>query len=155
MLRTLSFQLSPEAWPNLDTPPTRRYKPRTLDREATVVSRAEHHVAGPADDDAKDAALRARLDTLSKSLDANKEPASERSPVDDTSLGGAMSLGFRVLTEFVAGVGVGSLIGWQLDKWLHTSPALLIVFLTLGTGAGFWNVYRIAVKPTTRGPGPH
>ncbi len=112
-------------------------------------------MAGPADDDAKDAALRARLDTLSKSLDANKEPASERSPVDDTSLGGAMSLGFRVLTEFVAGVGVGSLIGWQLDKWLHTSPALLIVFLTLGTGAGFWNVYRIAVKPTTRGPGPH
>ena len=112
-------------------------------------------MAGQADDESDDAALRARLDTLSKSLDRNREPAGEKSPVDDTSLGGAMSLGFRVLTEFVAGIGVGTLVGWQLDKWLHTSPVLLIVFLALGTGAGFWNVYRIAVKPTTRGPGPH
>ena len=112
-------------------------------------------MAGQVDDESKDAALRLRLDSLSKSLDANKEPAKERSPVDNTSVGGAMSLGFRVLTEFVAGVGVGTLIGWQLDKWLHTSPILLIVFLTLGTAAGFWNVYRIAVKPTPRGPRPH
>jgi len=67
-----------------------------------------------------------------------------------------MSLGFRVLTEFVAGIGVGAVVGWQLDKWLKTSPILLIVFLTLGTAAGFWNVYRIAVKPTAgpRGRGP-
>ena len=111
-------------------------------------------MTGQADDELKDAALRARLDTLSKSLDANKEPVGESSPVDDASLGGAMSLGFRVLTEFVAGVVVGSLVGWQLDKWLHTSPALLIVFLTLGTAAGFWNVYRLAMKPSSRGRGP-
>jgi ATP synthase protein I len=106
------------------------------------------------DDEAHDAALRARLDTLSRSLDASKAPPDEKSPVEDTTLGGAMSLGFRVLTEFVAGVGVGALIGWQLDKWLHTSPVLLIVFLMLGTVAGFWNVYRLAVKPTARGRGP-
>ena len=62
-----------------------------------------------------------------------------------------MSLGFRVLTEFTAGIVIGAIIGWQLDTWLHTSPILLIIFLVLGTAAGFWNVYRIAAKPTVRG----
>ena len=59
-----------------------------------------------------------------------------------------------MLTEFVAGIGVGALLGWLLDRWLGTSPALLIGFLALGTAAGFWNVYRIAVKPTAGGRGP-
>ena len=105
-------------------------------------------MATPEDQD--DAALRARLDRLSSSLDTQGgEPAKAS---DNTSVGGAMSLGFRVLTEFVAGIVVGALIGWQLDKWLRTSPILLILFLTLGTAAGFWNVYRIATKPTQGGP---
>ncbi len=101
-----------------------------------------------------DAALRARLARLSTSLDAHGDDAGRQGGDGggDKSLGGAMSLGFRVLTEFVAGVAVGTLIGWQLDVWLKTSPVFLIVFLTLGTAAGFWNVYRIAAKPTARGP---
>ena len=103
------------------------------------------------DDKAQDAALRKRLDSLSRTLDRDDPTNQAKEPVEDTSLGGAMSLGFRVLTEFVAGVGIGALIGWQLDKWLKTSPVLLIVFLTLGTAAGFWNVYRIAAKPTRLG----
>lgn len=103
---------------------------------------------------AENAALRARLAELDRSLDTNKGPAAERSaPTEDKTLASAMGLGARVLTEFVAGIAVGALIGWQLDKWLHTSPLLLIVFLALGTAAGFWNVYRIAAKPAgPRGP---
>ena len=105
-----------------------------------------------ADDD--DAALHARLSRLSTSLDAREAADADtaRSEGGDKSLGGAMSLGVRVLTEFVAGVAVGTLIGWQLDVWFKTSPIFLIVFLTLGTAAGFWNVYRLAAKPTGRGP---
>lgn len=102
----------------------------------------------------EDAALQARLDSLSASLEARKSPQEKKLPAEDLALGGAMNLGFRVLTEFVAGIGVGALVGWQLDKWLHTSPALLIVFLTLGTAAGFWNVYRLAARPTSRRDGP-
>ncbi len=101
-----------------------------------------------------DAAMRARLSRLSTSLDARETEADRatKGAGGDTSLGGAMSLGIRVLTEFVAGVAIGTLIGWQLDVWLNTSPIFLIVFLTLGTVAGFWNVYRIAAKPTGQGP---
>ncbi len=103
-------------------------------------------------DEPTDAELRARLDRLSSSLDARGSEARDGgAPSPDTGVGDAMSLGFRVLTEFTAGIVIGAIIGWQLDKWCHTSPILLIIFLMLGTAAGFWNVYRIAAKPTTRG----
>lgn len=95
-----------------------------------------------------DAAMRARLDALSTDLDAHDSRPTERAPVQDRGMAGAMSLGFRVLTEFVAGIVVGAIIGWWLDKWFHTTPILLIVFLTLGTAAGFWNVYRMAMNPS-------
>jgi ATP synthase protein I len=114
----------------------------------------ESDLANDPDDKDEDAALRARLDSLSTKLDAHEAEAdgTGKSGPADGSLGGAMSLGMRVMTEFVAGIVVGALIGWQLDIWFKTSPVLLIVFLTLGTAAGFWNVYRIAMKPTDRGP---
>ena len=64
-----------------------------------------------------------------------------------------MSLGFRVMSEFVAAVVVGGFIGWAIDRWLGISPAGLIVFGALGTAAGFWNVYRIAAQPSQDGMG--
>ena len=102
------------------------------------------------DEEPTDAALRARLAKLSSSLEA-REDREAGPPVTGGSVGGAMSLGFRVLTEFMAGIVIGAIIGWQLDRWCHTSPILLIIFLMLGTAAGFWNVYRVAAKPTGRG----
>jgi len=102
--------------------------------------------------------LRGRLDSLSTALDAQQKASQERKAVTGQteeagrSLAKAMNLGFRVLTEFVAAIGVGGLIGWKLDDWLKTSPLFLIVFLAIGTAAGFWSVYRIASQPTG-GPG--
>jgi len=102
--------------------------------------------------------LRGRLDSLSTALDAQQKASQERNAVTGQteeagrSLAKAMNLGFRVLTEFVAAIGVGGLIGWKLDDWLKTSPFFLIVFLAIGTAAGFWSVYRIASQPTG-GPG--
>jgi len=43
----------------------------------------------------------------------------------------------------VAGVGVGAFVGYWLDRWLGTSPWLLIVFFFLGSAAGMLNVYRV------------
>ena len=100
------------------------------------------------------AALRSRLNRLSADLSASKDLDAGKGGKDAGfsagSLGEAMNLGFRVLGEFVSAVVVGALIGWPLDKWLGTAPLFLIVFVLLGTAAGFWSVYRIAVKP--RGP---
>ncbi|MBB4196704.1 hypothetical protein CCR94_12080 [Rhodoblastus sphagnicola] len=109
-------------------------------------------------DDAED--MKARLAKLASDLqgrrDADKVDERRRSEVETSSksLGRAMSLGFRVLTEFVAATVVGALIGWRLDVWLGTTPFLLILFLGLGIAAGFNNVYRLAAPPARRDGDP-
>jgi ATP synthase protein I len=97
--------------------------------------------------------LKARLERLSSALDSKRSGSDESQDKvgsDVVRTGQAMSLGFRVLAEFVSGVAVGGLIGWQLDVWMGTEPFGLIVFLFMGTIAGFWNVYRIAMRTTSR-----
>jgi ATP synthase protein I len=110
-------------------------------------------MADPGSDDPHDHdALQARLKDLSGALDTHRKAAETRQPTggftSPDGMGQAMSLGFRVMSEFVAAVVVGGFIGWAIDRWLGSSPAALIVFLGLGTAAGFWNVYRIAMQPS-------
>ncbi len=101
-------------------------------------------------------ALRARLDKLSDALAAQQRDTSPgarglgQDAPSPASMGNAMGLAFRVLSEFVAAVIVGAFIGWWIDRVAGTSPAFLITILLMGAAAGFWNVYRIAMKP----PGP-
>ena len=98
--------------------------------------------------------LKARLDRLSTALDAQAEAVKAsgatktgRDGASPGAIGNAMSLAIRVLSEFVAAVMVGTAMGWGIDHIAGTSPAFLIVFLLFGAAAGFWNVYRIAMKP--------
>lgn len=65
-------------------------------------------------------------------------------PDDGKARGSAMGTAFRISTELVAGLVVGGLIGWQLDKWLGSSPVFLLVFFLLGAAAGILNVVRTA-----------
>jgi ATP synthase protein I len=53
-----------------------------------------------------------------------------------------LGMAMRIGAEMVAGVGVGAGVGYGLDRWLGTSPWLLIVFFFLGAGAGTLNTYR-------------
>ena len=55
---------------------------------------------------------------------------------------GGLALAGRVTTELVAGVVVGTFIGWALDKWLGTTPTLMVVFFFIGSAAGMMNVWR-------------
>jgi len=104
---------------------------------------------GPEDADE----LKARLAKLTSDLQAKRDAGGKEADrkaegdLTDKGLGQAMSLGFRVLAEFVAATVVGALIGWQLDAWFGTSPFLLILLLGFGVAAGFWSVYRLAVTP--------
>ena len=52
-------------------------------------------------------------------------------------------MAFTIATHLVAGLGVGAFLGYWLDRWLGTSPWLLIVLFFLGAGAGMMNVYRM------------
>lgn len=53
-------------------------------------------------------------------------------------------LGNRVLAELIGGMAGGALIGWVLDRFLGTSPWLLLVLLFLGTVVAFRNIIRIS-----------
>ena len=95
----------------------------------------------PPDDEA---ALSARLQRLGNRLaQANRPPENDTCP-RQTADPSAIARGFRLSTELVAGVLVGALIGWLLDRWLGISPWGLIVFLLLGFAAGVLNVMRAA-----------
>ena len=53
-------------------------------------------------------------------------------------------LGNRVLAELIGGMAGGALIGWVLDRFLGSSPWLLLVLLFLGTVVAFRNIIRIS-----------
>ncbi len=44
---------------------------------------------------------------------------------------------------FPVSIAVGLAIGYYLDKWLKTSPYLLIIFTLYGVIGGFWNLIKI------------
>src|SRR5258708_20868637 len=95
---------------------------------------------------ADEAALSARFKRLGERLgrvhtDGPSESSPGQPPAADPS---AMARGFRLSTEFVAGVVVGAAIGWLLARCLGTSPWGVIVFLFLGFPSGVLIVMRAA-----------
>ena len=58
--------------------------------------------------------------------------------------GSFMGNAFKLGTELVASVGVGTIIGFILDSWFGTKPWLIIIFFFLGAAAGILNVIRAA-----------
>ena len=53
---------------------------------------------------------------------------------------------FKLGTELVAAVIVGTIIGFILDNWFGTKPILIIVFFFFGAAAGIVNVIKTARK---------
>ncbi|MBL4756617.1 MAG: AtpZ/AtpI family protein [Rhizobiales bacterium] len=80
--------------------------------------------------------LKGRLGKAEKARNSGEEPDNQRA----SSIG----LAFRLATELVVGLLVGGVIGWFLDRWLGTSPIMLLVFFALGAAAGILNVIRTA-----------
>ena len=69
---------------------------------------------------------------LKKKLYQDKQPAS--------SLGTA----FKMSTELVSAVAVGTIIGFILDKTFGTKPWLILIFFFVGVIAGIMNVFKSA-----------
>ena len=53
---------------------------------------------------------------------------------------------FKLGTELVSAVLVGTIIGFILDTWFDTKPWLIILFFLLGSIAGILNVIKVAKK---------
>ena len=63
---------------------------------------------------------------------------------DTEKRGSFMGNAFKLGTELVAAVAVGTIIGFILDSWFDTKPWLIIIFFFLGAAAGMLNVIRAA-----------
>ena len=98
---------------------------------------------GPPNRSSEEAALSARLRRLGDEIDRERpvEVPDRSRPAADAS---GFALGFRLSSELVAGVLVGAVIGWALDRFLGITPWGLIVFVLLGFAAGVLNVMRAA-----------
>ena len=65
---------------------------------------------------------------------------------DAEKRGSFMGNAFKLGTELVAAVMIGTIIGFILDSWFDTKPWLIIIFFFLGSAAGMLNVIRAANK---------
>ena len=63
---------------------------------------------------------------------------------DGEKRGSFLGSAFKLGTELVAAVAVGTIIGFILDSWFDTKPWLIIIFFFLGAVAGILNVIRTA-----------
>ena len=55
-----------------------------------------------------------------------------------------IGIAFKMSTELVAAVLVGSIIGFIFDTWFGTKPWLILTFFFVGVIAGILNVIRSA-----------
>ena len=67
-----------------------------------------------------------------KYLDKNAQPNSK------------LGMAFKMSTELVAAVLVGTIIGFILDNWFGTKPWLILIFFFVGVIAGILNVIKSA-----------
>ncbi len=90
--------------------------------------------------------LKQRLRDLERKLEPGERKAAEVSDAERGRRSSTLGKAFRLSTELVAGVFVGGVLGWLLDRWLKTLPLFLVVFLLLGIAAGIMNTVREARK---------
>ena len=67
-----------------------------------------------------------------KNLNKNKETSSN------------IGVAFKLSTELVSAVAVGTIIGFILDNWFGTKPWLILIFFFVGVIAGILNVIKSA-----------
>ena len=87
------------------------------------------------DEDQFKTRLKIAKNKIKKKTDQNKQD--QRSNIGEA---------FKMSTELVSAVAVGTIIGFILDKWFGTKPWLILTFFFVGVIAGIMNVIRTAKK---------
>lgn len=66
--------------------------------------------------------------------------------VEENSHAKQHSMAMRIISDLLAAIFVGFMLGYGLDALFGTKPVFILIFLFVGIAAGFLNVYRAAMK---------
>ena len=77
-------------------------------------------------------------------LEIAKKKASIRNLDNKNHNPSPIGTAFKLSTELVSAVAVGTIIGFILDKTFGTKPWLILIFFFIGVIAGIVNVFRSA-----------
>ena len=77
-------------------------------------------------------------------LEIAKNKILKRSKVSKDTSSSKLGIAFKMSTEMVAAVVVGTIIGFILDNWFGTKPWLILIFFFVGVVAGILNVVKSA-----------
>ena len=83
-------------------------------------------------------------DPLKTRLEIAKNKVSKRNLFDKKNNPSPIGTAFKLSTELVAAVAVGTIIGFILDKTFGTKPWLILIFFFVGVVAGIVNVIKSA-----------
>ena len=85
-------------------------------------------------------------DQFKTRLEIAKNRILKRSKSTKQSSSSKLGIAFKMSTEMVAAVVVGTIIGFILDNWFGTKPWLILIFFFIGVAAGILNVVKSAKK---------
>ena len=85
-------------------------------------------------------------DQFKTRLEIAKNKILKRSSNSNNSQSSKLGIAFKMSTEMVAAVLVGTIIGFILDNWFGTKPWLILIFFFIGVAAGILNVVKSAKK---------
>jgi len=77
-------------------------------------------------------------------LEIAKNKILKKNRISKQSSSSNIGAAFKLSTEMVAAVIVGTIIGFILDNWFGTKPWLILIFFFVGAIAGILNVIRSA-----------
>jgi|TARA_B100000787_G_scaffold19030_1_gene13168 ATP synthase protein I len=83
-------------------------------------------------------------DSFKTRLEVAKSKISRRNLYKDKEPPSSIGTAFKLSTELVSAVVVGTIIGFILDKTFGTKPWLILIFFFVGVIAGITNVFRSA-----------
>ena len=83
-------------------------------------------------------------DQFKTRLEIAKNKILKKSKISKDSNSSKLGIAFKISTEMVAAVAVGTIIGFILDNWFGTKPWLILIFFFVGVVAGILNVFRSA-----------
>ena len=85
-------------------------------------------------------------DQFKTRLEIAKNKILKKSKISNDSNSSKLGIAFKISTEMVAAVVVGTIIGFILDNWFGTKPWLILIFFFVGVIAGIMNVVKSAKK---------